>query len=238
MKQLEEVTEVFYLDDVDAFEYPVSNVICYANYYSKLSYRMYKRNTKFYLGTSYMPIRKVFQNCKPKHIKEQIETIMILSGGSDPYHVMEHIADLFKENQTVQLEIICGAYYPDFEDLKEKFSHCDKICFHQNVNNLEEFMEKADLAISAGGTTLYELCAKGTPAISYSFADNQRHNVCQFDADGLISYAGDVRKDDVYRNVYRLYEEYKNMHLRKKLSEKMQEVMDGKGSARIAELLS
>lgn len=237
LERLEKVTQIFYLDDVDAFEYPVSNVICYANYYSKLSYGKYKGDTKFYLGTFYMPIRKVFQNCEPKEIKENIENIMILSGGSDHYHMIEHIADLFKKHSDVQTNVICGAFYSDFEGLKEKFKGYANVRFYQNVSNLEEFMDKADLAISAGGTTLYELCAKGTPTISYSFADNQWHNVCQFDEDGLISYAGDVRKDDVYGNIYGLYEEYKNPDLRKKLSRRMQDVMDGQGAARIAALL-
>ena len=237
LKKLEEYTEVFYLDDVDAFEYPVSNVICYANYYSKLSYADYKRNVKFYLGTSYMPIRKVFQNCQPKKIKENIETIMVLSGGSDSYHMLEHIAELFKENKEVQLDIICGAFYSDFEGLKQKFADCCHLHFHQNVGNLDEFMEKADLAVSAGGTTLYELCAKGTPAISYSFTDNQLGNVVQFHEDEIIEYAGDIRTDDVYSNIYKLYKKYKNQELRKQYSQKMQKIMDGQGAARIAELL-
>ena len=58
-------------------------------------------------------------------------------------------------------------------------------------------MKKVDVAISAGGTTLYELCACGTPTISYSFADNQLNNVKQFDEDGIIPYAGDVRYEDI-----------------------------------------
>ena len=237
LRTLEEHTEVFYLDDLDAFEYPVSNVICYSNYYSQLSYGNYKGNTKFYLGTSYMPIRKVFQNCKPKLIKEKIENIMILSGGSDNYHMIENIAELFKENDILQADIICGAFYPDFEGLKEKFAGYSNLHFYQNVSNLEEFMEKADLAISAGGTTLYELSAKGTPTISYSFADNQLKNVRQFDEDGLISYAGDVRVDDVYGNIYRLYRKFEDSKLRKACSKKMQKVMDGQGATRIATLL-
>ncbi len=237
LRTLEEHTQVFYLDDLDAFEYPVSNVICYANYYSQLSYENYRRSTRFYLGTSYMPIRKVFQNCRPKQIRERIENIMILSGGSDNYHMIENIADLFKGSEKVQADIICGAFYPDFSSLKERFSDYENLHFYQNVSNLEEFMEKADLAISAGGTTLYELSAKGTPAISYSFADNQLKNVQQFDKDGLISYAGDVRTDDVYGNIYRLYEKYENPQLRKRCSEEMQKVIDGRGAARIAALL-
>lgn len=237
LEKLEEYTEVFYLDDLDAFEYPVRNVICYANYYKKLSYVNYKEKTNFYLGTSYMPVRKVFQNCQPKEIKENIENIMILSGGSDNYHMIENITELFKHNEEVQLDIICGAFYPDFEGLKQKFTSYDNLHFYQNVSNLNEFMEKADLAISAGGTTLYELSAKGTPAISYAFADNQLKNVEQFDEDGLIPYAGDVRVDDVYDNIYRLYEKCKNPMIRKLYSEKMQKVIDGCGAARIASLL-
>lgn len=237
LKRLEEQTEVFYLDDLDAFEYPISNVICYSGYYKQFSYENYKGNTKFYLGTAYMPIRKVYQNCSPKKIREKIENIMILSGGSDNYHMIEHIAGLFQGSDEVQADIICGAFYPDFQGLKEKFADSTNLHFYQNVSNLDEFMEKADLAISAGGTTLYELSAKGTPAISYSFADNQLKNVHQFEEDGLIAYAGDVRKDDVYGNIYRLYTKYKDAGLRRGRSEKMQKVIDGQGAARIAELL-
>lgn len=237
LTELEKHTEVFYLDDVDAFEYPVSNVICYANYYSKLSYANYKKDTEFYLGTSYMPLREVYQNCKPKQIKENIEKIMVLSGGSDSYCMLEKIADLFKNENKLQLDIICGAFYPDFEGLKDKFVRYPQLHFYQNVSNLDEFMEKADLAISAGGTTLYELCAKGTPTISYSFADNQLNNVQQFDEEGIIEYAGDVRFDDVFTQIYKLYEKYEASELRKSYSEKMQHVMDGKGASRIAAIL-
>lgn len=237
LRRIEEVTEVYYLDDLDAFEYPVSNVICYANYYSKLSYKNYKGNTRFYLGTEYMPLRKVYQNCKPKNIKEKIENIMILSGGSDNYHMIEHIVDMFKGNKQIQADIICGAFYPDFQGLKDKFEEYHNLHFHQNVSNLDEFMEKADLAISAGGTTLYELCTKGTPTISYSFADNQLRNVLQFEEDNLISYAGDVRFDKVYENIYQLFEKYQDANLRKERSTTMQQVVDGQGAARIAKLL-
>jgi len=237
LARLEEYTEVFYLDDLDVFEYPVRNVICYANYYSKLSYKSYKTKTNFYLGTFYMPIRKVYQNCELKEIGENIRNIMILSGGSDNYHMIENIAQLFKDDEKIQADIICGAFYPDFQGLRDKFTEYENLHFYQNVSNLDEFMEKADLAISAGGTTLYELCAKGTPAISYAFADNQLKNVQQFQEDELIDYAGDVRFDRVYENIYRLFEKYKDPNLRKKRSVKMQQVIDGRGAARIAELL-
>ncbi len=237
LRSLEEVTEVFYLDDLDSFEYPVKNIICYANYYSKLSYKNYKSQPNFYLGTAYMPVRKAYQNCKAKKIRERIENILVLSGGSDSFHMLEHIAEMFEPEEKVQVNAICGIFYPDFERVQEKFGKNANIHFYQNVPNLDEYMEKADLAISAGGTTLYELCAKGVPAISYSFADNQLRNVEQFEEDGIIAYAGDVRQDAVYENIGRLYEKYQTPRLRQEASGKMQSVIDGKGAERIAGLL-
>lgn len=237
LRRLGEVTEVFYLDDIDNFEYPVKNIICYANYYSKLSYKDYRSKPNFYLGTAYMPIRKAYQNCKAKRIKERIENILVLSGGSDHFHMLEHIVEMFKRETQVQVNAVCGIFYPNFESVKEKFKNYENIHFYQNVSNLDEFMERADLAISAGGTTLYELCAKGVPAISYSFADNQLKNVKQFEEDGMIAYAGDARKDTVYESISRLWEKYQNPQLRQEVSKKMQSVIDGKGAERIARLL-
>ena len=95
-------------------------------------------------------------------------------------------------------------------------------------------MKKAESAISAGGTTLYELCACGTPTISYSFADNQIDNVEQFQKDELIDYAGDVRKTNIFENVKKLLNHYtQNYDLRKGRSRKMQQLIDGNGASRI-----
>ena len=96
-------------------------------------------------------------------------------------------------------------------------------------------MTEADVVISAGGTTLYELCACGTPSISYSMADNQLLNVEQFCEDKLIPYAGDLRQDAVVSNVLALLESQSMQYeSRKEVSSKMQELIDGRGAKRIA----
>ena len=103
---------------------------------------------------------------------------------------------------------------------------------------MARFMQEADLAVSAGGTTLYELCAVGTPAISYSFADNQLGNVEKFEEDGMISYAGDLRRDPVAEHVAAYLDYFgQNQKVRRERSLKMQELVDGKGALRIAKAL-
>ena len=109
---------------------------------------------------------------------------------------------------------------------------------HRAVTDMEVYMQRADMAVAAGGTTLYELCAVGTPTISYSFADNQLDNVRQFEEDEIIDYAGDVRQEDVIGkiNIY-LDRYYENQILRQERAKKMQALVDGKGARRIAEVL-
>ena len=108
-------------------------------------------------------------------------------------------------------------------------------------------MEEADLAVSAGGTTLYELAAMGVPTITYSFADNQLRNVYQFMEDDLMDYAGDGREEknivketdiSVEERILKFYHLYdRDREMRKERSRRLQQMIDGKGAERIAALL-
>ena len=97
-------------------------------------------------------------------------------------------------------------------------------------------MSRACMAVTAGGTTLYELCAMGVPTVSYSMADNQIPNVQKFHEMQLIDYTGDIRNTDVAGHISGLLEKYQeDMSLRQERSQRMQELVDGKGAARIAD---
>ena len=234
---LQKCVKVTYLDDLDKFSYPVDRIICYANYYKKFSYAK-DSNAGHCLGMEYIPLRKEFRNCPRKQISDRIHKVLLLSGGTDSYGIIEKMVERFKGEESITFVTVCGRYYEGFEEMQSKYSDYSNLEFYKNVSDLEEYMKEADLAISAGGTTLYELCAVGTPTISYSFADNQLYNVKQFDEDGLIEYAGDVRNADIFANVWNCYLEYKtNATLRKDKSIALQQVVDGKGAQRIASVL-
>lgn len=70
---------------------------------------------------------------------------------------------------------------------------------------------------------------------SYSFADNQLDNVREFDREGLIRYAGDVRTDHYLENITKIMKIYNKDAFRTLLSKKMQKEVDGWGSYRIAQ---
>ena len=54
-------------------------------------------------------------------------------------------------------------------------------------------MLSCDVAVSAAGFTLYELCAMQTPTITYILADNQIPGAEAFERHGILKCAGDYR---------------------------------------------
>lgn len=227
-----------YMDDLNAFFYPVHTLVCYAGYYRKFCFEKRYKGTKLLLGTQYVPLRKAFQGVGKKIINRNMEKILILSGGTDRYGILEGMLQKMNRMQYKSIDVICGRYYSGYERLKEKYRSSPNMHFHKAVKNIEHYMMQADAAVSAGGMSLYELCACGTPAISYSFADNQLDNVRHFQDDGLMDYAGDVRYTDIFEQTARLLEVYAaSPGLREDRSNRMQKLVDGQGAGRIAAAL-
>lgn len=238
LRELSSVTKTIYLDDICSFSYPVNGIICYANYYDKFSYEEKCPDAKLYLGTEYAPLRKEFMECPEKYICEKVGKLLLLSGGADPFHFLYRIMDVLEVESYERIDIICGKYNEDYQCIKEKCAEKERVYVHKAVSDMKKYLEQADLVVSAGGTTLYEICAVGTPAISYALADNQLNNVEQFHKEGVIEYAGDIRYDDVINNVRSLIDFYFTNHeLRKEKSRKMRRIVDGKGARRIAKIL-
>lgn len=235
LEALTNETETWYIDDINAFHYPVNGIICYANYWRKFKYNESYTGTELLLGTEYVPLRREFTSLPSKKINKKIEHILILSGGSDEYNIIGKLLESLKGKSYTVIDAICGRFNPRYDEMTAEFHDNLKIHIHRSLPDINLYMKTADLAISAGGTTLYELCACGTPTISYSLADNQLDNVWQFDTDGVIKYAGDVRTDDVATKVIELIKQYDIDEVRKQFSVKMQKIVDGNGAKRIVE---
>lgn len=238
LAELGKLVRTVYIDDVNAFVYPVSALICYANYYAKFHYEENYSAEQLFLGTEYVPLRAVYADCSPKRIADTAENLLVMSGGTDQYDILSGILRVVQGRNYRRIEVVCGAYYKNYDALCKTYAGCENVVIRRNVSDIEASMQRADMAITAGGSTMYELCACGTPAISYSFADNQLGNVEQFHSDQVIDYAGDVRYVDVPDKLLELLDRYdRDAELRRQRSEKMRHIVDGKGAARIARIL-
>lgn len=240
--QIKTHTRIIYIDDLNLFQFPVAMIINYNIYAEKFSYPEIYRgtDTKILLGCDYAPLRSEFDSVIPS-FRRTVDKIFITTGGMDQFNaagkLLRHITKekLFED---IEFHVVLGRlnrYSHFFHELQER-NHL--IFLHQDVTTMSVLMTSCDIAISAGGSTLYELCACGVPTICFSSADNQLFGVKGFEEAGLMAYAGDIRtgEDACINNLIASIDEYiYHPDLREKRSDDMRKLVDGKGASRIAE---
>lgn len=233
LSELKKYVKTIYIDDVNAFYYDVDELICYANYYRNNKYEERYSKTRLLLGCNYVPLRKEFRNVPDKVIKSDIDELLIMSGGTDSYNFIGNILENIDSSQYKRVNAICGRYNANYDVLYKKYKGTN-VNIVRSTDNIIDYMLNADIAISASGVTLYELCACGTPTLSYVMADNQIDNAIQFDKDGIISYMGDIRKGNVINNIINNLKTY-DMKNRQIQSLRMKKYVDKNGALNIAE---
>lgn len=239
---LSNVCKTVYIDDIFSLEqYPVDYLINYNIYGKKLDYKSKcLPNTKLLLGPNYAPLRKEFQNIKPI-LRKEVKSVFISTGGADKYNIAGKIlSEVVKNNnqeyRDMEFHVISGVMNKNLIYLLNLQSNNKGIYIHQNVSNMSEIMQLCDIAVSACGSTMYELCACGLPIITYSFADNQLPGVKGFEEEGVVLNCGDVRDgiDDVVGKILENVVKLRNdSNFREKLSFKSLNVIDGRGVKRI-----
>lgn len=243
MKELRKLVKIAYIDDWCNEIYSCDTLICYANYYKKYNLiERYAEQTQLLLGCDYAPLRKIFSEVEKCKINHSVKEVLLLSGGADPYHFLKNFLNVWNERadvrKEIRLSVVCGVYNMDYKEVVDKYAWDEQIEIVTNVANIEIYMRKADVAISAAGTSLYELCACGTPTICYTLADNQLENAKSFHEDEIMIYAGDARDSELAKNIIDIAEQLMlDCDKRKKMSEKMMSLVDGQGARRIVSKL-
>lgn len=238
--------KVAYLDDLQLFDYPTDLLINYDVIpEGKMpSYKAaYQSAAHTLLGASYTPLRRQFTDLHTD-CRDKISNILVTTGGSDPYHFCLKLIEAFRKKSSLhlcQLHVVVGRLNEDKDELYQLASKLPFLQLHENVADMASLMGSCDLAVSAAGTTLYELCAAGVPSISFCLADNQLTAAKAFDEAGAIPCSGDIRCscDEVLVNVINFVTDMSdNFQKRKDAHDAMRQLVDGKGAMRIAKALS
>ncbi len=244
LASISKLTKVCYIDDLDRFIYPVHTLInyslqCQRDYEKR--YEAVGSNTRFLLGGKYAPLRQEFSYV-PYDVREYVRKVLITTGGTDQlnmaYKLLERFAseDTFKD---IEFHIIVGRFNENKDKLKALENVSKNIFLHENVTNMSYWMRECDVAITAAGTTTFELAACGIPSVCFEVADNQA-GAQLWEQGGYMIYAGNAYMEQekcieaCIKGMLKLKEDYV---FRKKMSQKMQGVVDGLGASRIADYL-
>ena len=248
-RELKKYAKIIFLDDLAEDTYDVDVLINYNVTYEKYDYenRYRSKNTRLILGPDFVPLRRQFD--EERVIERNYNfvgkpNILIMCGGGDTENAIYTILNFLRQTESFEkyyYYVVVGAYNPNFEGIMELAAKCHNVNILYNVSDMATVMQKCDMAIAAASTVLYECCAAGLPTAFFVVADNQEPDAEAFSEKYNLIYLGDFRKDreGVLKNIILAIENLSsNILLRKTMSKKMQEIVDGKGAQRIANLLT
>jgi UDP-2,4-diacetamido-2,4,6-trideoxy-beta-L-altropyranose hydrolase len=229
-----------YIDDTLRIDYPAGIIINPALNAQNLPYPKHENVTTYLLGSQYAMMRKPFweTRTKTKNIKEEIHEIMVTFGGDDARNMTPKVINLIKDNYpNIKINAVIGKGFKHTNEIKAIKHDKINLIFNPDGEEMKNIMLNSDVAISAGGQTLYELARVGLPAIAVLVAENQRYNVEQWQKIGSIEYAGSWNDKDIINNITKLLRKLEAKKIREDKSSVKQSIIDGQGVKRIAKFI-
>ena len=245
LQELKELTHLVYVDDLAAFAYPVDVLVNYNVYGPDVAYKtLYiKENVtlpKLVLGLRFVPLREMFRNLPTRKQNKTVKDVLISTGGTDPIHLalklVQHIAQSAYPHR---FHFLVGVMNADYGEIINIAAKRKNIFVHHNLKDMKILIFSCDLAVSAAGSTTYEIFACGVPMITYVLADNQIQGAEALEKQGLAVSCGDLRNNDkaVHRIMKAIALLIDDFALREKMGKQMQQMVDGNGADRLVEEL-
>jgi UDP-2,4-diacetamido-2,4,6-trideoxy-beta-L-altropyranose hydrolase len=199
----------------------------------------FEKYSKILSGPKYVMLRNELLKRKEKNQNSDVRKILITFGGSDNDNFTLKILKVLNSiNLKHKILIISGPFNPYnsilINYIKRSRVNSDLIISPEKMANI---YLKSDIAISAGGSTCYELAYYGIPNIIITIADNQLNIARELHEHGLSLYLGrkeEVTTEQIKTNLIDLIDD---SSLRVNMSKKGKKLIDGKGKKRIVDFI-
>ena len=243
VEELKPYVKVVYLGSKREFLGPLDLLI---NYSADIDYQFYKENysgnTDLLLGVQYAPLRKEFQNATHEY-NNHLKRLFLTTGNTERNDIVTDILNAILPIlivHQIEIDVVVGRMFANKKSLHNTFDLYSNVNLHEEVKSIASLMQKCDLAISANGTTVYELSSMGIPVISFAMVEEQIKSAEALNKLGVIDYCGKsyVDKSEVITNIVGKLQYYINHNdALIQLAQKARELIDGQGCKRIAAAL-
>ncbi len=164
-----------------------------------------------------------------------IRRVLVSFGGADSNNVTLKVVEAIQRlgRSHIVIDVIVGAANPYYKSLERSCRSFPSCRLHRQVKNMAELMSESDLAIGGGGSTTWERCCLGLPAIFIATAEHERYvaQVCGSAGIGkYLGYYADLTPDDIKEELERVCDQTETV---RKWSEKAASLVDGLGTGRV-----
>lgn len=235
---------LLFIDDNGHADHYYADIVLNQNLHANEElYRKREPYTKLLLGTKYVLLRREFWPWRgwKREIPEVARKVLVTLGGSDPDNVTLKVIQALQQVEVDGLEalVVIGAANPNRQEL-DKVLESSKhyIRLESNARNMPSLMAWADISISAGGSTSWELAFMRLPSLVIALAENQIRIAEMLNISKIaipLGWHEDLSITEIAESVIKLMT---NKNSRTETFMKCLDLVDGKGNDRIISFLT
>ncbi|MDD4004597.1 MAG: hypothetical protein PHW69_05270 [Elusimicrobiaceae bacterium] len=190
-----------YLDDNNRLAYPAGMVLNGALAAEKIKYPR-AAGRHYLLGPKYQLIRPEFLGGGKENLPPAPRSVLVTFGGNDRRNLSPVALKVLTEHfPGLEKNVAVGKSYTNGRDMARYTDPKTLFFYAPGAGEMAQLMRLSDFAVCAGGQTLFELAACGTPAAVIGIADNHDQNIKGWLDAGFISFAGWHDDSDIETNL-------------------------------------
>jgi spore coat polysaccharide biosynthesis predicted glycosyltransferase SpsG len=194
--------------------------------------------TRLLLGPRYVLLRDAFAHMPRRPVAGEVAHVLVTTGGADSDGCSAALVRAVRAALPhAQVDVIVGPYFTaaSIAALEQCAEGDAAVAIRRNVNDVSSLMGAADLTVSGGGQSTYELAATGTPTVGVLLAANQAANLRGLSRHGALVWAADRADADLEQKVAAAVATLaSSVEARTAMSEAARAVVDGLGARRVA----
>ncbi|HEX4459666.1 MAG TPA: UDP-2,4-diacetamido-2,4,6-trideoxy-beta-L-altropyranose hydrolase [Polyangia bacterium] len=191
----------------------------------------YHDDARLLLGPRYALLRRSFRKLPPRQTTPDVRRVLVTLGGADPGALTPAVvATVRRVLPDVAVDVVIGPLFAEGAAL-DALAGDAKVTLHRAPGDLAPLMKAADLAVSGGGQTSYELAAVGLPSLALVLAENQRRSLQALAAVPTLVATDEAGLGDALAQLAT------DRGRRQSLTDAGQRLVDGQGVSRVAEEL-
>jgi len=228
------------IEDTTPHPFPCHLVVNGDAHARQLPYQALSEDTHFLLGPEYCILRREFWEIPARVGSDNVDHILVTLGGADPYNIMPRVIDLLDTFlEAFSVSVIVGPFFDNFSQVQAAAQRAQRaITLVRAPDSVRDLMMEADLAVSAGGQTLYELARVGCPTVAVRMASNQDAQLAAFEEAGLLRIAGRGNNAAIVEAIGDVVAPLlTDPHARAAMSAAGQHLIDGQGALRVAQAI-
>ena len=196
-----------------------------------------ENNKKFYSGYDYLNLSNKI--IRKYYVRKSPKTIIVTLGGNDKRNLYIEVLECIKKfsNNLSFIFIISNNDYLELsKEIIKRNLKLKNVIFYKSPKNFYELLTKGDIALVAGGITMFEVAAMGIPSIAIPQHIHQIENINSLKKKKItcsINIGMKFSRKSLENKINNLINDYKK---RKLMNKKGIDYIDGKGLYRTLQI--